>query len=307
MHQSSSSQPNLLQPDHLWERVRSQTQHALDCGALHPIPTHYERVECSGIHFLVRIVSNWVRKEKDRAQQATKEAAGKPANPFLPYDENLCVGHLSASHVCLLNKFNVVDHHLLIITREFEPQESWLAIADFAALGRCLSGVEGLGFYNAGEPAGASQPHKHLQVVPLAAEIPIMPVVMTVLDEHDTAIATAPFPFRHGITRLTDVDWHGDRVGDVLCDRYLALARHLDLLSTPQPTTPTSPPYNLLVTRQWMMIVPRSRSSYEGIPVNSLGFAGALLARDADQLAHLKTLQPMTILANVANVANVGC
>jgi ATP adenylyltransferase len=303
MSQSSPSQPDLLQLNDLWERVRSQTQHALTCGALQPIPTHYEWVECGGINFLVRIVANLIRKDKDRAQQAQKEAEGKPANPFLPYDDDLCVGYLSENHVCLLNKFNVVDHHLLIITRDFEIQESWLTAADFAALGSCMAVVNGLGFYNAGEPAGASQPHKHLQIVPLPmaieVDIPIAPMIGAALEKQDGAIVAAPFPFQHGIARLTDVDWHSDTVGQILCDRYLALAQHLGLLDTPQPTTPTSPPYNLLVTRQWMIMVPRSRSSYEGIPVNSLGFAGALLARDADQLAHLKTLQPMTILTHV--------
>ncbi|HEY9818813.1 MAG TPA: hypothetical protein V6D20_23840 [Candidatus Obscuribacterales bacterium] len=44
---------------------------------------------------------------------------------------------------------------------------------------------------------------------------------------------------------------------------------------------------------------PRSQSSYQGVSVNSLGFTGALLSRDYDQLQRVKELDPMTILHQV--------
>lgn len=62
-----------------------------------------------------------------------RSAGAKPANPFLPYDEALWVGHLSDTHTLLLNKFNVVQHHLLVVTRQFESQLDWLTEADFEA------------------------------------------------------------------------------------------------------------------------------------------------------------------------------
>ena len=36
----------------------------------------------------------------------------KPANPFLNPSKALMVQHLSPTHSLLLNKFNVVDHHV---------------------------------------------------------------------------------------------------------------------------------------------------------------------------------------------------
>ena len=54
-------------------------------------------------------------------------------NPFLPYDEDLWVAHLSATHTLLLNKFNLVAHHTLVVTREFEAQEAPLSAGDLAA------------------------------------------------------------------------------------------------------------------------------------------------------------------------------
>ena len=44
----------------------------------------------------------------------------------------------------MLNKFNVVDHHLVIVTRAFEPQEALLTREDCAALLICLAEIDGL-------------------------------------------------------------------------------------------------------------------------------------------------------------------
>ncbi|HZG38485.1 MAG TPA: phosphorylase, partial [Nodosilinea sp.] len=155
-----------LTPGDLWSKIQQQSYHALGCGALQPIDTRYEFVEQGGMRFLVRILANLTRKEKaDLAQQA-QSRAGKSVNPFLPYDSDLFVANLSATHLCLLNKYNVVDHHILIVTRAFEDQDTWLTLADFEALAICMAEIDGLAFFNGGRLAGASQRHKHMQLVP---------------------------------------------------------------------------------------------------------------------------------------------
>jgi ATP adenylyltransferase len=64
----------------------------------------------------------------------------------------------------------------------------------------------------------------------------------------------------------------------------------------------TSPvdPYNLMVTRRWMMLVPRGRECWEGMSVNALGYAGALLARDGEELDRIRRAGPMRILTALA-------
>ena len=88
-------------------------------------------------------------------------------NPFLPYDADLWVTDISQTHICLLNKFNVIENHILVVTRVFEDQESLLTAEDFEAMWICMAEFDGLAFYNSGPIAGASQQHKHLQIVPL--------------------------------------------------------------------------------------------------------------------------------------------
>ncbi|SAL24860.1 ATP adenylyltransferase family protein [Caballeronia humi] len=257
----------------LWPAILRQTQHALACGALRPIATIEKTIEDAGVPFLVRQVSSVARKKEARTMQTAA-----PSNPFFPCDDNLVVADIGERHILLLNKFNVIDHHLLIVTREFEPQQALLDATDFDALFACLTQIDGLGFYNSGPEAGASQPHKHLQIVPLPlgrsdSALPIEPLLAAACS------GTVPgLPFAHAFARL-------DATGKNALEQYQALVEPL------QPM-----PYNLLCTRDWMLLVPRSVSQVEDIAVNALGFAGSLFVRDEAQMRNVERLGPMNVL-----------
>ena len=45
---------------------------------------------------------------------------------------------LSQTHALLLNKFNVVEHHTLVVTKDFEQQTERLNANDFEATLRVL-------------------------------------------------------------------------------------------------------------------------------------------------------------------------
>lgn len=290
----------LLSPDTLWQRTREQTQHALECGALQPIATEYDYVEQDNLRFLVRILANLERKAKAKQKQENAQAkTGRKFNPFLPYDRNLFVSDISDTHLCLLNKYNVLEHHLLIVTRQFEHQETWLTPADFAALQLTLQQMDGLGFYNGGREAGASQKHKHLQVVPFplvpdGSRLPIDGAMAEV--EYRDGIGRSPvFPFSHAIAAIsTDDD------ATALTQTYYRLLEAIDLLDGTPKSLQQTAPYNFLATREWMMVVPRSREDFQGISVNSLGFAGALLVKNAEQMQQLKACQPLQVLTQVS-------
>ncbi len=299
-----------LTPGTLWDKTQHQTRHALGCGALQPIETHYEFLEEAGMRFLVRILANLGRKEKAKESQLAHKQSGQDFNPFLPYDENLFVTNLSSTHLCLLNKYNVVDHHILIVTREFEDQDTWLNLADFQALALCMAEMEGLAFYNGGRSAGASQRHKHLQLVPptLCPDGSPFPLAQVIeqLDcqtvpalSSSTCISRNPqFPFQHAIAHLP-AGW----LGSVSDGAKRLLTTYQDLLIHLGGNLQHSPrtfPYNLLITQDWMVLVCRTQDNYQSIPVNSLGFAGSLLVKDQEQLDRLKSIGPMTVLKHVA-------
>ena len=298
-----------FKPGTLRAKVQARTAHALECGAIHTIPTNFELVEQAGVNFLIRIISNLARKVQATAEQSSM-AANMTHNPFLPYDQDLFVTDISDTHVCLLNKFNVLDQHMLMVTRAFQEQESLLTVSDFEALLVCLAEFEGLAFYNAGEAAGASQRHKHLQMVPLpltaeVSRIPMEPLLNAARFEGTKGFVPG-LRFLHVLVRM-EPEWIASprKGAQELLQIYLDMLRTVGLSGGETGGKPTIPgPYNLLVTRQWMFLVPRSRECFEGISVNALGFAGGFLVKDEQQLNLLKTCGPMTALQRVAICAD---
>jgi sulfate adenylyltransferase (ADP) / ATP adenylyltransferase len=306
--EESVNQPTarfLLQPGTLWSKTTQQTELARQCGALKSIETECHLIQQQDISFVVRTLSNLARKEQASKQQDRQEyQTGKKVDPFLPYEPDLFVGDLSASHICLLNKFNVVNNHLLIVTRAFESQTDLLNLQDFRALWYCLQEIDGLAFFNGGKIAGASQSHKHLQLIPL----PFLPNVMDRPLEEAIASITFKnslgkldsFSFRHSIAALDLANHDSPEVAaEIMLQRYRALLNAVGFPVSPQ-TQQQPVAYNFLATREWMMIIPRSRESFQNIPINSLGFAGSLFVRDRPALELLQKLTPLQLLTQVA-------
>ena len=298
---------NRLQQGTLWQRVLQTTDQALRSGALVPIPTDSTFIDDGGVRFAVRVLAGLRRKAEARREQDAAEQAGRSANPFLPPEKELTVAGLSDTHLAILNKFNVVPHHLLIITRHFEDQDTLLTPADLEALWTCMAEFKGLGFYNGGAVAGASQRHKHLQMVPLplaseGPEVPMEPLLAAAAAGSGGIGAVPAFSFRHAFVRLEPDHWKSPvdaaRVTYGLYGRMLEQAG----MTPPSSSGPTrqSLPYCLLVTRQWMLLVPRSQEHIGEISFNSLAYAGSLFVYNEVLLEQLCQYGPMNALRDVA-------
>jgi ATP adenylyltransferase len=247
------------------------------------VPTACEIFEEDGIPYQLRVLLGAHPKK-----HAKKEQKKTGRNPFLPPEPDLFVGDLSPTHGGVLNKFNVFGGHLLVVTRQYVPQEGLLDGEDFDALTVAMEGVDGLGFYNAGRQAGASQPHRHLQVAPL----PLLPSTEGWPTPIDAAIiAGRPLPYSHAFTML-----EGQPLGRSDAPRLFELYRSL---MADQGLADGERPYNMLLTRRWIMVVPRSLDRFERVSINALGFAGSLLVRDRERLDLIKTLGPGAILRAV--------
>jgi sulfate adenylyltransferase (ADP) / ATP adenylyltransferase len=289
-----------------------QTEHALSCGALQRIDTVQTTIESGGIRFVVRQVSSLARKEQQRRpMRKLPEGERQSANPFLPYEPDLFVADISDTHLALLNKFNVIDNHLLIVTRDFESQDTLLNLADFESLIVCMAEFDGIGFYNAGAAAGASQAHKHLQMIPLPLGDPESPVPVESLFA-DTLLEgpvqrVPAMPFRHAFARLEPGAAVSVDAAQSVLARYHALLEAAGVRAVESGGELRQPaPYNLLVTRRWMLLVPRSEERVEGVSINALGFAGSLFVRDAAQMKTIERLGPMAALQRVALPADAS-
>ncbi len=297
----------MLQRGTLWGRLVATTDHALRSGSLLPIPTNHAFIEDNGMRFFVRVLSSLSRKDEARKKQDAGSKGGKIVNPFLPPEKDLTLADITDTHIAILNKFNVVERHLLIVTRSFEDQDTLLTRKDFEALWLCMAEYNSLGFYNGGQEAGASQRHKHLQLVPLplapeGPAVPIEPLIIAGTGAPGDLFTLPAFPFLHSFVRLD-----GDLVNTPLdaakktFELYSGMLQcvGMEAASAAGPRQ-QSMPYCFLVTRAWMLLVPRSREFFDGISLNALAFAGSLFVRDEGQLERLKGYGPLKALASVA-------
>lgn len=286
-----------------WQKITLAEEKAIQLGALHSIPNYYEILEENNIPFIIRIVDNLNRKDKAKKKQNKTQKKNPNFNPFLPYEKNLFVGDISDTHLVILNKYNVVDHHCLIITRAFESQNDLLNYNDFYALWTLLKQIKGLGFYNCGRLSGASQPHKHLQLIPefFADSIHNIPFNSLILNhrEFEKKVSINTLKYNHRIMYFhpSILNKNVEEIAKITTEYYRQILRDLGIESI---NNKAAKDYNLLITQAWIKVVPRSQEKYGSISINSLGFAGAFLVRNEEQLQIIKQEKALNILAQVA-------
>ncbi|WP_392345628.1 DUF4922 domain-containing protein [Parasynechococcus sp.] len=223
--------------------------------------------------------------------------SGPRPNPFLPWDQRLEVDRIGDSHVVILNKYPVQTSHMLLITQNWQPQTGWLSMEDWRILARIDATTTGLWFFNSGPDAGASQPHRHLQLLPRAAgeQICARDDWFRRCADGTTTSAQDPLLRSARIAPISSI-----LTGQTLQELYLALAEDLGL---GQPTTDDCPrgAYNLLLSREWMAIVRRARQGIRGFSVNALGFAGSLLSTEASDRQWIQLSGPEALLQAVVD------
>ena len=172
------------------------------------------------------------------------------------------------THTLLFNKFCVLPNHLLVITNDYVFQHESLSKSDFdaaATVYSLLNGDDWLFFYNSGPQSGATQPHRHLQLVPGKSP----PIVSS---------------DRKGNHHLT--------IFSGLIHRFIPITSSEQWYANYQACLSIMPPncdsYSLLFTKEWMLFVPRKCEFANNLSFNSLAMGGYLLARTIDELEMLK-------------------
>ncbi|MCP9786507.1 DUF4922 domain-containing protein [Cyanobium sp. N5-Cardenillas] len=266
-----------------WQRAREVSERARLGGALVPLETRL--LDIPGAEPFV------VRQLLSSTPRHLRQGGPRP-NPFLPWDRPLEVDLLGPGHVLLLNKYPVQEAHLLVITRDWRPQGGWIESPDWQAVRQVSQDTGGLWFFNSGARSGASQPHRHLQLLPRRqgeASCPLAPLILAQL------AGTEPsWSWDYRLSRRTDP--HG---GSDLEELYLAHAGALGLGDPRRDSEPLHP-YNLLFDDQWFLSVRRVREHGAGFSINALGFAGFLLSTEGSDRGWLATHGPWSLLAHVA-------
>ncbi|KAJ3573086.1 hypothetical protein NPX13_g4826 [Xylaria arbuscula] len=161
--------PSLTVPPSLPNLVKDAFAKAQASGDLIYYPTQVAIVTVGSLAFQVRYSPALAQKPKP---PKPVEPNSRPFNPFENPSPALLVAQLLPSHRLVLNKFAVVPEHFILATRDFKPQTHILEPSDIDAAYACVQTYQSAGrelyvFFNSGDHSGASQPHRHLQLLPV--------------------------------------------------------------------------------------------------------------------------------------------
>ncbi len=297
--------PVAARAERIWQEALERSRRAQASGDLVPLSTE--------VLAEPRLAPFSLRRLLSRTPRHLRGGGPKP-NPFLPWESALEVRRLGDQHVVLLNKYPVQPGHVLLITQHWQPQSGWLRRRDWQAVAHVAADTGGLWFFNSCAAAGASQPHRHLQLLPRRqgeASCPLAPVYRQQLDDRQQCEGSAgdasPWPWRYALSRREH--GHGSaseeaRAGE-LRQLYAAHARALDL-GDPQHDPQPRHPYNLLFDDHWFLAVRRQREHGAGFSLNALGFAGYLLVTERSDLPWLLDHGPWELLRQVSTPRRPG-
>ncbi|KAI0369663.1 hypothetical protein BV20DRAFT_967644 [Pilatotrama ljubarskyi] len=273
---------------------------------------------CPALQNKPRLPTPDFSKDAPTAEEQEKKRHDPFAPPYVP---SLYLGEVrdeaeGNEYVILFNKYSVVPHHILMVTKDFQSQTSPLLPPDLVQAYLFLVGAKKAGrkffvFYNCGDLSGASQPHKHLQLIPIEEDGPPVEKLARAakLEHEDRPFTLHSLPYANHVRRLPSSlpSASPDELEPALANAFLSL---LDLaISTVRhdPHYPPGPPsYNVVLTLEHVHVVPRRQEKYtlaetgEELSVNALGFAGMLLVKSERELEAVRNEGVGRILRGVA-------
>ncbi|KAK5084288.1 bifunctional AP-4-A phosphorylase/ADP sulfurylase [Lithohypha guttulata] len=260
---------------------------------------------------------------KSKPKQTQHEQTAKKFDPFEDPAPGLLIERIPPqdhSHNLVLNKYPVIENHFIAATKHNKPQSDLLEEDDLYATYACLRSWQEdieddsrralFAFFNSGEHSGASQPHRHLQFLPVENMISddeagwgLLCDSMT-FPAHDglPLLHNPNLPFIHFATKLgIGMD------GRALSEKYMLLMKaafatinagcdlsNIDKISM-SPDKGTAFSYNLAMTTEIMAILPRKAEAgvitgtSDGIVfVNGTVLAGTMMVKSEDDFARLR-------------------
>ena len=271
----------------IWSKALEVSKKAVDCGAIIPLDTLKYKPNKAICDYELRFLKSPIPKYLIEY--------GPKINPFIPWDKRLEIQPISHKHTLILNKYPVQIGHLLLITNKWKPQNGWLDIHDFDAIEHVDNDTSGLWFFNSSREAGASQPHRHFQLLPRHQYEIICPRYdwfCSLLNHHNSDSLIS-----HSISikrRNKNVKFNSQD----LYKSYKSMIYEMNLGDFDIHSKPLKP-YNLLITKEWIALIIRKTDRSNGFSINALGFAGYFLGTKRSNVETLINFGPEKILMEV--------
>ena len=268
-----------------WEKALQKTKISINSKSLFPLQTtDITKNLYKGNDFIIR--------ELDITKFKKNTLIGPKINPFKPWDKILEIDSIGNGHQLILNKYPVQLGHVLLITNEWKEQNGWLDIKDWEAIKEVNKDTSGLWFFNSGPLAGASQPHRHIQLLRRDPSELSCPREKWILALNNLNYKNEKFS-KNIILKKFSKSLNEENIHEIYKDLSYKLG-----LGDPRNDKKPKYPYNLIFTDRWMIIIKRKTDNLFGISINALGFAGYILVTENSDIKYLGELGPEKLLEN---------
>lgn len=294
----------------LFERVRDIFDSALSNGDLifqDAVDFEIVKSKEDQTEYEIKIVEALEKRPNNRATEPGSKdeitektiANVQKKDPFLnPEPELTVIDSLMGKYRLILNKYPNTRYHFLLVTKEFEKQDSLLNPLELQIMRTILDNLnnneEGrryFSFFNSGPESGYSQFHKHVQFMMLPENFHnFQENVVRGVDyfipkeiiENRRPLFHKKASFKHYILKLKDSEEFQDEEEeqDALAMLYMYLIKRTMNIYKEYDMDNNKISYNLLMMPDWIMIVPRRNARYEDIWQNSLGFMGLFCVKN---------------------------
>ena len=277
-----------MKSDSIWSKALEVSQKAVNCGAVIPLNTIKYKSSEDSCDFELRFLKSPIPKYLTEY--------GPKRNPFIPWDIRLQIQPINDKHTLILNKYPVQIGHMLLITNTWKPQNGWLNKDDFKAIQNVDNDTTGLWFFNSSKEAGASQPHRHFQLLPRHYNEIICPrfnwfcsLLNNTKDNKSEISHCISIRQRSKNKNSSEYD---------LFSSYKSMIDEMNLGDIDIINKPLKP-YNLLITSEWIALITRKTDRSNGFSINALGFAGYFLGTKRSDVDTLIKFGPEKILKDV--------
>ena len=268
-----------------WKKALDQTRLSIDDKSLYPLKT---TIITSDLYQK----NDFIIRKLDTSKFNKTKIYGPKQNPFCPWEKILEIDKIGYKHQLILNKYPVQKGHILLITNNWKPQNGWLDINDWKAIQKVNKDTTGLWFFNSSPNAGASQPHRHFQLLRRSKNEISCPREKWFLEMKKDNNSNSKLKKNIIVSKFNFLE---NSIS--LFELYLELSKKLGL-GDPINNSKPKFPYNLLITNKWIAIIKRSNDHIHGFSINALGFAGYLLVTEKSDINYLKKYGPEKLLEN---------
>lgn len=232
-----------------------------------------------------------------------------PGSDIFKSHPDQVIATVNNTHTLALNIFPVFRPQFLLLSLDsFRSQNEPMGLEDIDASWKFLHSTTLPHFvmYNCTKEAGCSRYHKHMQILRKPE----------VANSHDTGFRFFPdlkdskisVPYVYFLHYFSVTALGDSTDSAAILDIYLGLLKRCrKALDIPEDDPKALCPHNVLLVKEWIVVIPRQRGSVQGIGANSAGMMGMPTISNEKLLETWMNIGPAKVLRELGVPAGSPC